>query len=1196
MLLNKEIKTNQILDSLISFSVSPNFIDKTNNSLGGYVRDLSDKDDITLLVFENDTLIYWSDNKVPIFNYLEINTPDVLFNNRLVLFQNGWYEVVSKTFGNKIFVGLILVKNQYSYQNHHLKNQFQKEFNLPDNIGISLNEKESSKKVFSKKGVFLFALIDQRLASLDIVKTTIIILLYLAALICFLFLFRVVYLFLKLKFGTYLVLFFSLLFFICLRLLMLALKFPEKLYQLPLFSPVNYASSFVFSSLGDFLLNALMLLAFSILFYKSFNPDLNILPNKLKQYVIGLVLLLLPISFAKIIEELLQDLIQNSSFSLDLNQVFSLGLYSLLGFLSIGILFISFIIIAYKSIVMLKKNEYRLGDFLIVLSVLFFGLAFYQWQGLFDFIVSLWPFILLLVIWRYVHSRLLYNNLMAYFLIVIFVFAAFTTYKLTALNKLKEQKSRVFLAQKIGKEKDHVLEYLFTQIESQIINDDTLSNDLLGYWANKNIIDNYIRDNYFQGYWQKYDVQITSCNSNDSLYINSDKNFTDCQLFFENIIQQFGTEINRTSLYYLSNNSGRISYLAHLKIPITKSKYNRSVDLYIEFDSKFMPAGGGYPELLLNINEELAGIETLGYSFAKFKNHNLISKSGSFNYSFSDYEFNFSPSNASFQDKNQYSHLLYPIDHDSLIVVSLKSNNWLDYLTSFSFVFGFYSLLLLFIMFVKQLPDGLISSWLELKNRIPILIIGIILFSLLTVGFGSVYFIKSQYKEKNFKVLNEKIKSVLIELQQKTNDIGSVKEKSSEFFSFFLVKFSNVFFSDINLYDLNGDLISSSRKEIFDLGLIDKKMNAKAYRKMRLEGRTEYIQEEEIGNLTYLSAYTPVRSVYGENIAYLNLPYFAKQHDLEAEISVFLAALINMYMVLFVFSAIIALVISRYITEPLQLIKSKLANVKLGKINELIQWQRKDEIGNLIQEYNRMIQALSESAEKLAKSERESAWREMAKQVAHEIKNPLTPIKLGAQHIERAWKDKAPDFDLRLEKYIKTLTEQIDALAHIATEFSNFAQMPKTKNEILNLADIIENVMVLFNDNENLSVQMVDKKPTLHQLAIVYADKDQIIRILNNLIQNGIQSVSDVKKPCISISLENNQNSIIIAVKDNGQGISSDLHDKIFEPNFTTKNNGMGLGLAMVKNIVENLGGKIWFSTSQGQGSTFFVSLPLFQN
>lgn len=240
-----------------------------------------------------------------------------------------------------------------------------------------------------------------------------------------------------------------------------------------------------------------------------------------------------------------------------------------------------------------------------------------------------------------------------------------------------------------------------------------------------------------------------------------------------------------------------------------------------------------------------------------------------------------------------------------------------------------------------------------------------------------------------------------------------------------------------------------------------------------------------------------------------------------------------------------------------------------------------------------MVEALSESADRLAKSERESAWREMAKQVAHEIKNPLTPIKLGAQLIERAWKDKAPDFDLRLEKYIKTLTEQIDALVHIAGEFSNFAQMPKAKTELLNLIEIIENVMVLFADNENLSIKLVFENSSQAQNILVNADKDQIIRVFNNLIKNGAQSVADFKKPEIVISIEKSQNAFIVAVKDNGQGISDELKDKIFSPNFTTKNTGMGLGLTMVKNIIENMGGEIWFSSSKDQGTTFYFTIPL---
>jgi nitrogen fixation/metabolism regulation signal transduction histidine kinase len=312
---------------------------------------------------------------------------------------------------------------------------------------------------------------------------------------------------------------------------------------------------------------------------------------------------------------------------------------------------------------------------------------------------------------------------------------------------------------------------------------------------------------------------------------------------------------------------------------------------------------------------------------------------------------------------------------------------------------------------------------------------------------------------------------------------------------------------------------------------------------------------------------------------------------LEKEISEFFVALINIYVLLFVLSVITAIFISNYITRPLKLIQNKLSNIKLGKTNELIEWQEKDEIGSLVSEYNRMILELSKSAELLAKSERESAWREMAKQVAHEIKNPLTPMKLSVQHLKRIWKDDAPDGDQKMERLTQTIIEQIDTLSSIATEFSNFAKMPKTNLEKIDVQQTLLNIIDLFNDSSD--VEIVFHNQTIEN-AIVLADKEQLLRVFNNIMKNAIQSIPENRKGIIEIDLKLETDSYIISIKDNGGGIASDVLDKIFVPNFTTKTGGMGLGLAMVKSIVEEFNGKIWFETKSDEGSTFYVSLPCY--
>jgi nitrogen fixation/metabolism regulation signal transduction histidine kinase len=390
------------------------------------------------------------------------------------------------------------------------------------------------------------------------------------------------------------------------------------------------------------------------------------------------------------------------------------------------------------------------------------------------------------------------------------------------------------------------------------------------------------------------------------------------------------------------------------------------------------------------------------------------------------------------------------------------------------------------------------------------------------------------------------------------------------------------------LYDLNGNLFASSRPKVFDEGLTSKKMDPESYFNIGLLQRTEFIHDENIGKLFYLSAYVPVKNKDGKLVALLNLPYFAKQSDLEKEISTFLVALINIYVLLFGFSIIVAIFISNYLTKPLKLIQEKLGKIKLGKTNEPIEWKQQDEIGSLVSEYNRMILELQKSAELLARSERESAWREMAKQVAHEIKNPLTPMKLSIQHMQRLINDGSENLEDKIKRISKTLIEQIETLSTIATEFSNFAKMPKANLGTISISEVAENSIRLFKAEETEIIfnNAVDGRAT------IFADKDQLLRVFNNLIKNAIQSIPEGRKGKVEVSLSRQNGEMLISVKDNGSGISDEVVDKIFVPNFTTKSTGMGLGLAMVKNILEGINGKIWFVTSKDTGTTFYVSIP----
>nr|MBS0037506.1 HAMP domain-containing histidine kinase [Saprospiraceae bacterium] len=303
----------------------------------------------------------------------------------------------------------------------------------------------------------------------------------------------------------------------------------------------------------------------------------------------------------------------------------------------------------------------------------------------------------------------------------------------------------------------------------------------------------------------------------------------------------------------------------------------------------------------------------------------------------------------------------------------------------------------------------------------------------------------------------------------------------------------------------------------------------------------------------------------------------------------FLSTLLNVYLFLFLLSGVLAFVFSEGITQPLVKLRESLNKIKLGTENEPLEWDNEDEIGVLIKDYNRIIKEINESVKLLAITEREVAWREMAKQVAHEIKNPLTPMKLSIQHLQFASGRDRGDIKPLIDRTSATLIEQIDNLSRIASEFSNFAKMPEAQNEKVNLNDVVRSAHDLFRNREDMNIELVLPIDDIY----VFADKNYLIRVLTNLMKNSLQAIPMDRRGKITIKLHRKREVVLIQVEDNGTGIPEEMQDKVFKPNFTSKNSGTGLGLAISQNIVEAFHGRIFFETVPDEGTSFFVELPL---
>jgi nitrogen fixation/metabolism regulation signal transduction histidine kinase len=402
---------------------------------------------------------------------------------------------------------------------------------------------------------------------------------------------------------------------------------------------------------------------------------------------------------------------------------------------------------------------------------------------------------------------------------------------------------------------------------------------------------------------------------------------------------------------------------------------------------------------------------------------------------------------------------------------------------------------------------------------------------------------------------------------------------------------SSYYNTDINLYDARGKLLISSNDKIYEQDILGNLMNPEAYRQLN-NGSSGFVVDEQIGDLTYISAYYTILDNDLNIKGYLNLPYFSNRKDLYREISNYAVTIINLFALVFALAALVAYIMARRITGPLNLIRQQMGLVKIGLPNSPIEWQHNDEIGLLISQYNKMILELEESTARLAEGERQGAWKEMAKQVAHEIKNPLTPMKLSLQHLQYAIQRKDDQLEDKIKKTTELLITQIDSLSAMAEEFSSFAKMPEPKMEKTDLANVLDSVIHLFDKEQNMVFDYV----ALPADTFVLADQHQLGRVFTNILKNAVQAIPEDRKGLIRIRAQAEGGRVIITFEDNGAGIPEALRKQIFSPNFSTKNSGMGLGLAISKRIVELFGGVINFQSIEGKGTTFEVKLPLMEN
>lgn len=372
---------------------------------------------------------------------------------------------------------------------------------------------------------------------------------------------------------------------------------------------------------------------------------------------------------------------------------------------------------------------------------------------------------------------------------------------------------------------------------------------------------------------------------------------------------------------------------------------------------------------------------------------------------------------------------------------------------------------------------------------------------------------------------------------------------------------------------------------IYEANLLSRFLNPEALVNIYETKHKLVLLEETIGNFKYKCVYVSlVLQDSGKMLGILSIPFYNSKYELNEKKIVVFSSIMNVFTVTFILILLLSYFASHALTYPLRLISQTLKATTLGGNNEKLDWPARDEIGILVQEYNEMIEKLSDSRKALSRQEKESAWKEMAQQVAHEIKNPLTPMKLKIQHLQRVMSN-----DTGTVESLQSLLQQVDTLNDIATSFSSFAKMPIAIIEKVDLNTIIKDTVELYKDNSEVTIELNIPDDEV----FVNTDNKMMGRIFTNLILNGIQSVPESRNAYVHIKMYvSHQNEAILAISDNGDGIPEEIQEKVFTPNFSTKFTGSGIGLTLAKRGVEQSKGRIWFETEKGRGTTFFIVLP----
>ena len=1183
------INNPAVFDSLKS-------IDKNEEWAQKIILEFADKQNIYLHTFKKGKLSFWGGIQI-----LFDSDSSIRDGSTFLSWKNGYYEVIKKTQDDFSVVVCIPVKSNYPYQNQYLQNTFSKDLINENNLDIASINDSSVYNIRNINGKYLFS-VKLEPTAINVFYSSLELWMWIMAVVFGLIFINHLCNWIASRGHVKASILFLAFFLLGFRLFDLQSPWFQNHFDIEIFNPKYYAASYLFPSIGSLLLNVL---SFTWLLAHVYNYRFRIIFTRkptglLLSYTIIIALGIAVAALGLLVDQVFFGLITNSNINFDVSNVLNLNWVSWLGILIFCFAALSLYLLVQTMFVIADTlNISQKERLLLFLWGFLLATVYTMFADDFNIYFLLFSGILFISGWAYYHNKKLFN--IGMFIASILLFSIIASLKLSSYDYLKERESRKLLVSKLISSDDPNAVLLFLNLDQKIVQDSAIIDYFKNPISNQGSLLNRLQKIYFSGYLSRYEFKSYEFKKDGNL-VKGDSNLHLSS--YKNLVLAGSVKVSEY-FYRVNNTFGFQKYFALL--PINQNDLNLGT-LVIELRSKPLNELEEFPELLVD-GKIKNNLLSKNYSYAFYNDGRLLNQHGKYIYNLANYDFSGKIRDFVFINKNSingkiYSHLIYRPNQSKLVIISKELPGLLPQLASVSFIF----LILLFFAFLVFLFSRVWKSfnnynmrfrnfsWQNIflprhmlyKTRIQVSMVSAVVLTLLITGIITFYNISKQYREQQEQNILDKVNKIATGFDKALFRNGVLNDDEQTEMSF--NAFAELNGSDLNLFDTDGNLKMSTQPKIYENELVAPKVNALAYVYLNKLQKAEFINKEQIGRLNFITAYVPLRNARNEAIAYLGLPYFSNESDYEERIGIFINALVNVYALVFMAIGFFAVFVANRITSPLTLIQKSLSETQIGRRNEPIIWKRDDEIGHLIREYNNMISALDDSTQKLARSERETAWREMAKQVAHEIKNPLTPLKLGVQLLEKSWKEKDPNFDKKFERFSKSFIEQIESLAHIASEFSNFAKMPDMVLEDVYLPDIIQQSVELFRHSEHITIIVND---SITPGTFVKGDKDQLLRCFNNLIKNSIEARPEIRRGIVKVKLYNTAKNAFLEIHDNGSGIPESLRSRIFTPNFTTKSSGTGLGLAFVKQALVNMGGNISYKTEQDVGTTFYINIPL---